>query len=822
MKFFLPLLALLAVSTALAQNPRRTGPSGIPLPGQPGTGEEPNPLPDNVSLDSRKRTDPEIIPRNKDGYVDPNALAVPAGEAIELPKADGIAVAAMIYEHSGKRVILTKATADTEVFFVQRGPLTNGEVMDLLSASLLLEGLAIIPDQQNPNIVRLLPSGPTQGLAGQALPYIDNEIDLPASDQLVTYRMTFNYLKPEDALTIFQSVVGQFGPSGKISAVPQASSLIVTENSALIRQLIQLKEDIDVAATVGDKWVHLTYADVEEVATQLNEIYGQQSQQGGRGGAAATRRTTGSPAPPIPGLQNNANGGGAQPGGDVPIRIIPDTRTNRILLIGRPTDLAQVERLIAQYDIPADPKSDFRYKLKFIRVGLFIPVAEQAIQRTLSGDAQSTGGGRATTNRQGNSRNQNNRNNRRTGQQTGGGFGGGAGGAGGRGGGGGIQAEEVPEAPEATIVGKTLLVANNVENSIMVQGPPHHIEIVKNLIDDLDKAAQQVVISAVVGSYSIGNGLNFGVDLAGVVSGGAGGARSSFNLAGGPAVPGVVGPAALADLASVLTASGFNGQGVSLYGFFGGDDFGVFINALESTNNFRVLERSTIVTRNNNPATLTSGQRIAVPSSTFTNGTGNNSVGQTTNIDFRDVVLELEIQPLINSDDEVTLNISLVRDTLGQNRSVGELVVPDINSQTLTSTVRVPNGAAIVLGGLITESERNDKSGIPVLSRIPGLGNLFSVKDKSVNKQELVILLRPEIINGKEGMFQYQQNYEAHVPIARDSRLSLPRNVVPMGSPATKGGVNRVNLSATEKKRRASAFTAPKRKKSRRGGRARR
>jgi type II secretory pathway component GspD/PulD (secretin) len=62
--------------------------------------------------------------------------------------------------------------------------------------------------------------------------------------------------------------------------------------------------------------------------------------------------------------------------------------------------------------------------------------------------------------------------------------------------------------------GRTLLVADNVANTIIVNGPPHHIELIRDLITDLDSEAQQVALSAVVGSYGIGDGLNFGIDLA--------------------------------------------------------------------------------------------------------------------------------------------------------------------------------------------------------------------------------------------------------------------------------------------------------------------
>ena len=89
-------------------------------------------------------------------------------------------------------------------------------------------------------------------------------------------------------------------------------------------------------------------------------------------------------------------------------------------------------------------------------------------------------------------------------------------------------------------------------------------------------------------------------------------------------------------------------------------------------------------------------------------------------MEFRDIVLELEVRPLVNSGDEVTLEISLVRDNIGDNRTIqGFGDVPDIDTDEISTRVTVPNRSTIVLGGLITESDTRSGSGIPFLITIP-------------------------------------------------------------------------------------------------------
>ncbi|MDG1072471.1 MAG: secretin N-terminal domain-containing protein [Akkermansiaceae bacterium] len=688
--------------------------------------------------------------------LDPDAIVVPEGAALEHPVLTGLEAAQLYEDHTGKRVIMSSQASQAEVFFVQRGPLTNGDVAKLLKMALLMEGLAILPDPLDPELVRLMPSGPITNPGNVPMAYITDPLDLPTEDQLVTYKMFFDHLKPEEAEKIFQSAVGQLSASGKISAVTNASSLLITENSALIRQLIKIKKDIDVSSPIGERWVEVVFADVDEIAERLNEIYNEQG--GNRSTTRTTRTSTRTNTPPAPGTTGVVGGAGE----DIPIKIIPDSRTNRILLVGRPAELIAVEALVKNFDIASSHKNSAVFKLRYVRVGEFLQAAQDAITATLS-ETSGSSAGRANSSR---TTQTNNSRSTQTNSSTRNSTTGGAGGGGSRTN---IQAQDIPTAPESLLIGKTHLVGDNVSNSIIVNGPPHHIELIGNLVRDLDVASQQVALSAVVGSYGLTDQHNFGVDLAKILEGSGVGFNTSFG------VPSVIDPGTLNSMSNLLAARGSEGQGVALYGLIG-DDLGVFVNALESNTNFRTLNRTILMTRNNRVANLSSGQRIAVPSSTFTGGNVN---GSTTNVEYRDVVLELEIQPLINSDNEVTLEISIVKDGVGQIRRIGELEVPDISTEELTTSVTVQDGSAVVLGGLITEDTGKTKDGIPVLSRIPGIGRLFGFDSETKSRSELIIMIRPQIIPGTDEMVAYRERYENTSENASNAAAAFPASMLP-------------------------------------------
>ncbi|MDB4356148.1 hypothetical protein N9Z55_09635, partial [Akkermansiaceae bacterium] len=637
-----------------------------------------------------------------------------------------------------------------------------------------------IPIPEEPDIVRLVPSGPITSPNQVPKDFYDDEFKLPVDDQLVMFQMVFKYLKPEEAVKVLQSSLGQLSASGTIAAVPNASSLIITENASLIRQMIKIQKAIDVPTSVGEKWVEVVYGDVDEIAERMNEIYNEQG-----GNRQTTRTTRSTSAPPTP-----VAAGASTAGEEIPIRIIGVRRTSRILLFGRPADLVAAEAMIHSFDQPSSGNTRQTFRLRYLRVSEFLNIAENGITATLGDGASGQGGGRATTNQNATSRNNlSNRSgtsNRTTGQQ------------GGQGGANGartsIQEQTIPTEPESRLVGgRTLLVADNVANTIIVNGPPHHIELIRDLITDLDSEAQQVALSAVVGSYGIGDGLNFGIDLAQALKN----TGSDFSAAGSASfggVPSIIDPTTLGDLGAVLSANGASGNGVSLYGLLG-DDFGVFVNALETETKFQTLERTVLTTRNNRVALLTSGQRIAIPSSTFTGG--NNQGGINTNVEYRDVQLELEIQPLINSDNQVTLEISLVRDSVGTLRQVGDLRVPDINTESLSTSVTVRDGSAVILGGIMTTTSSDASGGIPILSRIPGIGRIFGSNDVTSNESELIIMIQPRIMVGQDEIDSFRSDYSGISKNTREAEGFLPprRSMLPSSDETKTKEVEEKSLS---------------------------
>jgi type II secretory pathway component GspD/PulD (secretin) len=219
--------------------------------------------------------------------------------------------------------------------------------------------------------------------------------------------------------------------------------------------------------------------------------------------------------------------------------------------------------------------------------------------------------------------------------------------------------------------------------------------------------------------------------------------------------------AATGTAAASAAATFPTGVGLGVYGSIG-KNLNVFLQALQTTGKFNVISRPTIFMSNNQMGSIASGTQIAVPTSSYNGGT----TGTSTNIAYRDVQLQLQVIPLVNSNDEVTLQISLVSQDLGTLRTIGSgtnaMDTNDIISRQILTTVTVPNNQTVVLGGLITSTDSNSVSGIPILSSIPYLGKLFSTTAKKKDRKELLFFLTPRIIHDARSLEAANRDMDRH------------------------------------------------------------
>ncbi len=811
-------LFLLGVASAYGQQPAEAPPApvtppGVPIPGVvqppaaglPAAANQPAPQP-GVALGATKITEP-----------------------IEELKLSGAALARLYTGYTGRRVIVSSAASTAEFTFVQdatvKNPLTYAEAAALLKIAATIENFVFVPHPNSPEIdILTLATGGVRPTGVGLDVYNENGIvynentSMPEGDAVITYVMTLSYIKPAEAVNTFTQIIGQFGAYGSIAAVPNASAVVITENTSLIRKLIDLKKEIDKPGSVqGSRFIKVQYADVTEIADTLTTLLtAQQSSQK----TAGIQRADGNVPPPLPGgvpAQPGAAGGGS--GEDTPVQIVPDPRTNRIFVMGRPVDLIFVEGLVREFDVETSEKNFLRRKLKFLKVSEFLPIASDALTRAFSGTGSaggSSGGGgssaqggaaggaqggtgnrsQSSNSRQSSSSGRSSGSNSSTGANFGGsssgsGFGGGGSSGGGSGGGGGLSGGDISSAPESSLVGRTLLVADNITNSVVVQGPPSGLEIIERLLDQIDVKPDQVMISTVIGQLTLNDdfkvGLDYlklGGDFVGRGGNGSGPVLPILNelvaaipgtpASGTPNTPGFV-PAVPGTPAQNVFNPGSlsSGGGLQIYGKIG-NNLNVYLQALQSKTDFTVLSRPSIFTANNVVGTISSGERIAIPTGSNSFGTSGNA---STQIEYQDVVLKLEVRPLVNSENDITMEIALLNDEQNGTQTIaggggngGDLTVPRISTREILTTVTVPNNQTIVLGGLISSKNAKTKSGIPILSSIPYIGGLFGSTQDTKDRSELMVFIQPSIVNNERSLNAVQADMDARYKASERTR----------------------------------------------------
>jgi general secretion pathway protein D len=185
-----------------------------------------------------------------------------------------------------------------------------------------------------------------------------------------------------------------------------------------------------------------------------------------------------------------------------------------------------------------------------------------------------------------------------------------------------------------------------------------------------------------------------------------------------------------------------------------GQEYQVTLHAIAQSGKARVLSRPSIIARNNQPATILVGQTVPLITSVRYDTFGNAING----IQYTDVGIILRVTPFITKDGMVemilTPEISSVSktDSTPLGSATNSVNAPFIDKRSADTVVITPDGATVIIGGMIQTSKAESENKVPFLGDIPLLGNLFKRKFKTDVNTELLIFLTPHIIQAPSEM----------------------------------------------------------------------
>ncbi|WP_292027102.1 type II secretion system secretin GspD [Brevundimonas sp. UBA2416] len=492
-------------------------------------------------------------------------------------------------------------------------------------------------------------------------------------------------LRNIDATSAAETIRPLVGAQGQVLANPGANSVVVADFSDNLARIRALIGRIDVDRT-GFEVVTLQNSSAREIAAVLQTVL----------------------APP-----------GGQPGSGM-VSVTPVESSNSLVLRGDPAAMARIRPLIEDLDRRAESADDVRVVfLQHADAEALLPVLQQVVsQPVTAASANAPAPGRS-----------------------------GAGDAA-------APAASPAAVPAPPVAGQSAVIARFPgANALVISASADTQRMLAEVIRQLDQRRQQVLIEAIVVELSDNAVRELGVQwlLAGEDGNPVG--LTNYSDRAGALVPIAGGAAAgqldeddplreqLQELAlnTLLGANGFIGGGG---GRIGDGLFGFIINAAKTDAGSNLLQTPSLMTLDNEEATILVGQEVPITTGE-TLLDGNSNPFRTTQ--RQDIGVKLVVRPQINAGGSITLflrqEVSSINGVLTD--SANDLV---LNKRELETTLVVDDGDIAVAGGLLDQNDRLSVDSVPGLGNLPVIGNLFRSTSRQRGRTNLMVFIRPTII----------------------------------------------------------------------------
>jgi general secretion pathway protein D len=492
--------------------------------------------------------------------------------------------------------------------------------------------------------------------------------------------------------------------NGDMISYDPTNTLIVTDSVSNLRRLVRIIERLDeVGLEENINILKLQYAPAVDTAEKIKKIF----DMGG---------------PTSPGSVAAAGGEGGSY--NYISKIIPDERTNSLIIASSPEAFTKVAAFVKRLDgALGDAASSGRIHVHYLNYA-----DSKELATTLSGVSASA---KKTT-----SASSTNRRN--------------------------PAPQPTPDAPSAPVVagmlgGDVEIVADEQTNALIITASANDYQSLIPVINKLDKRIPQAFVEAMILEVDVdritdvGFSANLGAEY---------GKNNQVD---------VFGATTFGSLSSILLPSSTDSLQGLVVGTrsrtievpLGGDQklqipvFGGIFRALQTSGIVNVLSTPNILTRDNKEAEIIVGSRVP-----FISVSGRDVNNQPINqIQREDVALTLRVKPQINSSDELTMDIFQEIQDITSN---SEIFGPTTSKRSAKTTVLVKNGQTITIGGLISDRVSQSKSKVPLLGDIPLIGFLFRSSNNTKRRQSLMMMLTPNIIRSPEDLeaISLQKNQE--------------------------------------------------------------
>ncbi|MDQ7978978.1 type II secretion system secretin GspD [Paraburkholderia sp. SARCC-3016] len=720
---------------------------------------------------------------------------------LNFVNADIDQVAKAIGAATGKTIIVDPRVKG-QLNLVSENPVPEDQALKTLQAALRMQGFSLVQDH---GVLKVVPEADAKL---QGVPTYVGNAPSARGDQVVTQVFQLRNESANNLLPILRPLIS---PNNTIAAYPANNTLVVTDYADNIRRLAQIIAGVDTAAGQQVVVVPLRNANALDVAQQLTKAL----DPGAVGSTDATLK----------------------------VSVSADPRTNSLLL--RASNVARLnaaKMLARELDAPtAEPGNMHVVQLRNADAVKLAKTLRGMLGKG-GGDSSSSGGaggGGGGANSFSQNQGAGGFGNSSTGtsgtpplpggssssfggsSSLGGGSSFGGGGSYGSGAGSSSPFLSSDKDQDDNQPGG-MIQADSATNSLIITASDPVYRNLRAVISQLDARRAQVYIEALIvelNSNTSGNlGIQWQVANNSVFAGTnlqTGQSNSIINLTAAAATGTPPG------LAGAIANTGGLQQGLNvgwIHNIFGVQGLGALLQALSQTSDANVLSTPNLITLDNEEAKIVVGTNVPITTGSFSNLTSGNTANAFNTFDRVDVGLTLHVKPQITDGGILKLQLYTEDSAIvtGTNNAATNPAGPEFTKRSVQSTVLCDNGEIIVLGGLMQDNYQVQNSKVPLLGDIPWIGQLFRSEQKTREKTNLMVFLRPVILSDaattqavSANRYDYIQNlqgaYKSDNNIMRDKDDPV---VPPMPVGPSEGG-SALNLFDLDKMRRQQMAPPP-------------
>ena len=642
---------------------------------------------------------------------------------------------------------------------------TDEEYIQAIEQQLQLNGIGLIPVGERFALVVPFKSIGQQGI--ETFLEIPPAGRHPEEGRIVRQILTPKNISAEEAQKVIE---GFKRPDGQIQYLERTNSLLVTDTQENVNRMIEILTFIDRPLPVLEEVqvYPIRHAKAEEIKKSLEEFVEASREQeekskkstaaprvgnsvsgGMQRGVSIQRNLPGVTRPGAPveepsssvtdALVNDADRGMIRG----KVQIMADARSNQLIIVTRPSNMAFFERIIKVLDIETAPEIAVEIiRLKYAQAETkesnkgVADLLNELIDSTSTKKEDADNRNSTANASKSNLTNQNNNN---------------------------TPAPQVSlSSSSKSKIGELRkenikILADGRINAVMVMASPGDLAAIKDIIAEMDVPVAQVLIETVVLSVGLSDEITTGVQWVKRVSGGN---KYKDSYGGGGMPEGAsASPANLFNLATNLTSAlGAISGGSQYFGTIDKLNLDFLIRATESDSRTKVLTSPILMTQDNKEATIENTELAYLYNGMKYMGSSYSGSDYQPDIKQEEIGLTITVTPRINPDGTVVLEFEETFQNLGVPQEVPGSGVDGASSRwpspvtrKLSGSISVNNGQTVILGGLVTQAKTESEGGIPFLKNIPFIGKyLFGSTSFEDERNELLVFLTPYVFNDSE------------------------------------------------------------------------